>query len=126
MKISRRAFRQFWKFLVLPLCVNTKRLTLGGLGKFMMYVEIVARPLKMKQTSFAPLELLTSSLALLANIIQRRKIRLTFGNADSIVHTPRLTSLISSLFVARHEMKLLIRKNCIPSAFVIILNETGI
>ena len=111
---------------MLYLCVNTKRLTLDGLGKFMMYVEIVARRLKMKQTSFAPLELLTSSLALLANIIKRRKIRLKFGHADSIVHAPRLTFLISSLIVVRHEVNLLIRKNCIPSAFVITFNETGI
>ena len=55
------------------------------------------------EASFAPLELLTSSLALLAIIIQRRKIRLKVGHAGSIVHTPRLTSLISSLFVAQHE-----------------------
>ena len=33
------------------------------------------------KASFAPLELLTSSFVLLANIIQRRTIRLNFGHA---------------------------------------------
>ena len=78
------------------------------------------------EASFAPLELLTSSLALLAIIIQRRKIRLKFWHAYSIVHTPRLTSLISSLFVARHEMSCSFVKTVFPLAFVIIFNETGI
>ena len=72
------------------------------------------------EPSFAPLELMTSSLALLSNIIQRRKIRLKFWHAYSIVHTPRLTSLISSLFVARHEMSCSFVKTVFPVAFVII------
>ena len=56
------------------------------------------------EASFAPPELLTALLALLANIIQRRKIGLKFRHADAIIHTLRLTSLISSLFLAQHEM----------------------
>lgn len=78
------------------------------------------------EPSFAPLKLMTSSLALLSNIIQRRKIRLKFWHACSIVHTPRLASLISSLFVARHEMSCSFVKTVFPVAFVIIFNETGI
>ena len=78
------------------------------------------------EPSFAPLELMTSSLALLSNIIQRRRIRLKFWHAYSIVHIPRLTSLISSLFVARHEMSCSFVKTVFPLAFVIIFNETGI
>ena len=78
------------------------------------------------EPSFAPLKLMTSSLALLSNIIQRRKIRLKFWHACSIVHTSRLTSLISSLFVARHEMGCSFVKTVIPLAFVIIFNETSI
>ena len=78
------------------------------------------------EPSFAPLKLMTSSLALLSNIIQRRKIRLKFWHACSIVHTSRLTSLISSLFVARHEMSCSFVKTVIPLAFVIIFNETSI
>ena len=50
------------------------------------------------EPSFAPLELMTSSLALLSNVIQRRKIGLKFRHPDSIIYTPNLTSLISSLF----------------------------
>ena len=69
---------------------------------------------------FAQLELMTSSLALLSNTIQRRKIRLKFWHAYSIVHTPRLTSLISSLFVARNEMSCSFVKTVFPVAFVII------
>ena len=76
--------------------------------------------------SFAPVELMTSSLAPLSNTIQRRKIRLKFWHAYSIVHTPRLTSLISSLFVARQEMSCSFVKPVFPVAFVIIFNETGI
>ena len=78
------------------------------------------------EPSFAQLELMTSSLTLLSNIIQRRKIRLQFWHAYSIVHTPRLTSLISSLFVARQEMSCSFVKTVFPVAFVIIFNETGI
>ena len=78
------------------------------------------------EPSFAQLELMTSSLALVSNIIQRRKIRLKFWHAYSIVHTPRLTSLISSLFLARHEMSCSFVKTVFPLAFVIIFNETGI
>ena len=78
------------------------------------------------EPSFAPLELMTSSLALLSNIIQRRKIRLQFWHAYSIVQIPRLTSLISAIFVAEHEMSCSFVKTVFPVAFVIIFNETGI
>ena len=99
------------RFSQAPLCSSSKKVTNND--------EDI-------EPSFAPLKLMTSSLALLSNITQRRKIRLQFWHAYSIVHTPRLASLISSLFVTRHEMSCSFVNTVFPVAFVIIFNETGI
>ena len=71
-----------------------------------------------------PLELMTSSLHY-CEYHPTEKNQVKVWHTYSIVHIPRLTSLISSLFVARHEMSCLFVKTVFPVAFVIIFNETG-